>query len=398
VSLKAIKKTIKPIKSTSNLLLRKNKENNLPINHCWNAIYIKGEWYFVDTLFGSGGVLSDKIDVSKIRDEKRYSDDYDILFNPFYFMTLPKYLIMTHRPSEDNWQFVDKTVTPSQFIKQNNLDLAQFYKGFYQYKIELLSHNYPVIELNSKQNLIIKLRLNKFVLESELYDISGKNKISDVKYSFSERKNIFIFEPSFPKNGDYLIRVNCRALVSIELVYWHLFDYIIKIHDPSSFSHFDKYKISKANINKNLLEIKKDILNLPKLHSVSSQAMYQPKIINDYNSFFPSRNKKICYDNEGIFIIEPKVPYLKKGSSVKFKVRIKGASIVSILDGNHLYYLKRTEKETYEGEKNIKTDNVSICCLRGKNLYTEVYKFKPVKEKSVDSKLFLIKLKNKNKK
>jgi hypothetical protein len=46
----------------------------------------------------------------------------------------------------------------------------------------------------------------------------------------------------------------------------------------------------------------------------------------------------------------------------------------------------------------LTTDNVSICCLRGKNLYTEVYKFKPVKEKSVDSKLFLIKLKNKNKK
>ena len=26
------------------------------INHCWNAIYIKREWYFVDTLLASGGV------------------------------------------------------------------------------------------------------------------------------------------------------------------------------------------------------------------------------------------------------------------------------------------------------------------------------------------------------
>ena len=25
------------------------------INHCWNAIYIKREWYFVDALLASGG-------------------------------------------------------------------------------------------------------------------------------------------------------------------------------------------------------------------------------------------------------------------------------------------------------------------------------------------------------
>ena len=82
---------------------------------------------------------------------------------------------------------------------------------------------------------------------------------------------------------------------------------------------------------------------------------------------------------------------------VKFKVKIKGASIVTILDGNHWHNLKKTEKEIYEGEKVIKADNVSICCLRGRNIFTEVYRFKPIKEKSVDSKLFMIKLKNKSK-
>ena len=60
-------------------------------------------------------------------------------------------------------------------------------------------------------------------------------------------------------------------------------------------------------------------------------------------------------------------------------------------------HLKKTEKDIYEGEKNIKTDNVSICCLRGRNIFTEVYRFKSIKEKSVDSKLFMIKLKNKSK-
>ena len=388
---------IKSIKSSSNIFSERKKENEMPINHCWNAIYIKGEWYFVDTLFGSGGILDEKLDLLKNPNDKRFCADIDLFFNPFYFMPLPKYLIMTHRPKEDNWQFVDKICTYNQFISKNYPDISQFYRGAYQYNVELLTHEYPIIEINSKQNLIIKLRLKKAVLQSDLYDVSGKNKIGDVKYTFAEKKNIFIFEPSFPSNGDYILRVNCRSLASTDLVYWPLVDYIVKVHDNNSFSHFDKYKKKILNLDKNIIE-KKDILTLPKLSKFNSQVYYQPKIINDYNNFFPSKiNKKICYDNDGFFLIEPRTTYLKKGNAIKFKVRIKGASVVSVLDGNHWLHLKKTEKDTYEGEKNIKTDNVSICCIRGKNIFTEVFRFKAVKEKSVDSKLFMIKLKNKSK-
>ena len=396
-STKNLSNIIKSIKSTSNLFTERKKDEELPINHCWNAIYIKGEWYFVDTLFGSGGILDEKVELLRNPNEKRISEDSDIFFNPFYFMPLPKYLIMTHRPTEDNWQFVDKTITYNQFVNKNYPDIAQFYRGVYQYSVELLTHDYPIIDITSKQNLVIKLRLKKSVLQSDLYDITGKNKIGDIKYSFIEKKNIFIFEPIFPCNGDYIIKVNCRSLTSTDLVYWPLIDYIIRVHDVKSFSHFDKYKKKNLNINKNFVE-KKDILTLPKLTNKNTQDIYQPKIINDYNNFFPSKiNKKICYDNDGFFLIEPKLTYLKKGSSIKFKVRIKGASVVAVLDGNHWFHLKKTEKETYEGERIIKSDNVSICCLRGRNIFTEVYRFKPIKEKSVDSKLFMFKLKNKSK-
>ena len=396
-STKNLSNMIKSIKSTSNLFTERKKDEELPINHCWNAIYIKGEWYFVDTLFGSGGILDEKVELLRNPNEKRISEDSDIFFNPFYFMPLPKYLIMTHRPTEDNWQFVDKTITYNQFVNKNYPDIAQFYRGVYQYSVELLTHDYPIIDITSKQNLVIKLRLKKSVLQSDLYDITGKNKIGDIKYSFIEKKNIFIFEPIFPCNGDYIIKVNCRSLTSTDLVYWPLIDYIIRVHDVKSFSHFDKYKKKNLNINKNFVE-KKDILTLPKLTNKNTQDIYQPKIINDYNNFFPSKvNKKICYDNDGFFLIEPKLTYLKKGSSIKFKVRIKGASVVAVLDGNHWFHLKKTEKETYEGERIIKSDNVSICCLRGRNIFTEVYRFKPIKEKSVDSKLFMFKLKNKSK-
>ena len=66
---------------------------------------------------------------------------------------------------------------------------------------------------------------------------------------------------------------------------------------------------------------------------------------------------------------------------IKFKVKIKGVLSASLLDGNKFTNLKRTDKDIYEGQKIIETENVSICCLRGKNLFTEVFKFKPRKNK-----------------
>ena len=394
---------IKSLKSTSNLSIGKidKEENNLPINHCWDAIYIRGEWYFVDTLLGSGGTSGESSELfNNNNNDKKFLEDIDILFNPFYFMPLPKYLIMTHRPKEDIWQFVDKIMTPTQFMNKNNPDIAQFYRGVYQYNVELLTHKYPIIDMNIKDELTIKLRLKKAVLQSDLYDINGKTKIGDVKYSYIEKKNIFIFEPSFPCNGDYLIRVKCRSLTSTDLIYWPLVDYIVKIHNKlATFSHFDKYKKIKISEDKNIFD-KKPIMTLPKLNNnANSQIINKPKIINDYSNFFPSKlNKKICYDNDGFFLIEPRIPYLKKGNVIKFKVIVKGANYVTLVDGNHWSTLKKTDKDTFEGEKNIKTDNVSICCLKSKNIFTEVYKFKFVKEKSLDTKFFMAKLmKNKSK-
>ena len=89
----------------------------------------------------------------------------------------------------------------------------------------------------------------------------------------------------------------------------------------------------------------------------------------------------MCYDNEGFYLLEPRSGFIRKGVVTKFRVRIKGASNASILDGHKLINLKRKEDDVYEGQKMLETDNVSICCLRGKNVFTEVFKFRPRKNK-----------------
>ena len=365
------------------------------INHCWDAVFIKGEWYYIDTCLGSGGIQEYKMPF--ISDEES-RNNFDYNFNPYYFMTPPHLLIISHRPSDDLWQFNEKTYSYKQFMRKSFVDISPFYRGIYQHdNIELITHNSPLIKITSQDNLIIKLRLAYYNLGADLYNINGKDKLYEIKYIFDEKTNIFIFEPSFPNNGEFIIRVNSRPLIGNELVYRPLLDYIVKIKDKENYVYFDKYRTKTLSILKN--EKNDDSMLLPKLSNNYNQLIlsaHRPKIVTDYLNVFPSKfNKKICYDDEGFHLIEPKYPYLKKGTTVKFKVRIHGTSNVAILDGNKWFYLKKCEKNVYEGEKEIQTDNVCICCLRGKNVFTELYRFKPVKEKSVDSKMFMLKIKKK---
>ena len=307
-------------------------------------------------------------------------------------MIPPNHLILTHRPIEDLWQLTDKTITLNQFIKSKFDDYSQFYKGAYLNNIELFSHTSPLIKTSLKDNLVIKLRLKKSLLGADLYNSNGSSKISDVKYTYEESKEIYLFEPSFPSVGEFIIRITSRSVTSTDLVYWPLINYYVKVKDSINYSYFDKYKSRlRTNYGSNDLIDKERFL--PKLDKTAPH-FYQPKIISDYRKIFPGKiRKKICYDNEGFNLIEPKTMVLKKGSISKFKIRMKGVSSLAILDGNRLFHLKKTEKNTYEGEKEIKSDNVGICCLRGKHIFTEVYKFKPFKEKSLDTNLFWLKTK-----
>ena len=180
----------------------------------------------------------------------------------------------------------------------------------------------------------------------------------------------------------------------MDLLYWPLLDYIIKVDNffqLNEKSNFISNKISKLRLNKNIKEI------LPKLiKNQSSKKIFTPKIISDYSIIFPPKSvKKICYDTEDFRLIEPKNGVLKKGENTKFKIFIKGTESLSILDGNHMTFLKRREDGSFNGQRIIETNNVSLCCLRGKYVFTELYKFKVLNEGRVlSAKTILTKKKN----
>jgi hypothetical protein len=305
-------------------------------------------------------------------------------------MAPPQCLIYTHLPGKVFWQLIDKFVNLKQFQLKKNIDYSQFYLGLYKYNLEFLTHPDPYIVQNIKDKLVISLRIESYIIEANMFELSSNNKLGEVKFSMDRKKGIINLEPIFPKVGDYYIRLNIRAISSNDIVYKPLFDYYIKVTNDTSFNYFEKYiRMKQAKSERDKLE---NNLLLPKIKGYGrgnkNSLSNQGRIITDYNKVFPSKNNKIiCYDNEGFALLEPRTVFIRKGIITKFKVLIKGAHSAFILDGNKWMQLKKIEENVFSGQKEIKTDNVSICCIKNKNVFTEVFRFKNRKklffEKSV---------------
>ena len=393
--LKKIKKGYKlnRVQSAKNFTETINELNDT-VNHSWTAFFLRGEWYFCDCLFGSGSVeqeedLATKINLKQLdinnnlynynstmtNGNTTKNNEPSDTFNFFYFMIPPELLISTHRPIDEMWQFIPKTLSFKEFYNSRKINYGEFYKNVHKYKVKLLSHLNPFISITTKEKLEIKIKVPHHLLEANLFYSFRNTKIADVKYIYDETNDIYILKPIFPQKGEYILKINARALDSTDLLYWPLLDYIIKIDSffqVNEDSNFLNQKETKLKTKALVKEI------FPKLHKKSSaKNLFTPKIVTDYSKIFPPKTvKKICYDKEDLRILEPKNCILKKGINSKFRILAKGAVSLSILDGNHMTFLKRHEDGIFFGQREIETNNVSLCCLRGKNIFTELYKFK----------------------
>ena len=393
--LKKIKKgnKLNRVQSAKNFTETINELNDT-VNHSWTAFFLRGEWYFCDCLFGSGSVeqeedLATKINLKQLdinnnlynynstmtNGNTTKNNEPSDTFNFFYFMIPPELLISTHRPIDEMWQFIPKTLSFKEFYNSRKINYGEFYKNVHKYKVKLLSHLNPFISITTKEKLEIKIKVPHHLLEANLFYSFRNTKIADVKYIYDETNDIYILKPIFPQKGEYILKINTRALDSTDLLYWPLLDYIIKIDSFFQVNEDTNFLIQKET----KLKTKKLVKEIfPKLNKNSSaKNLFTPKIVTDYSKIFPPKTvKKICYDKEDLRILEPKNCILKKGINSKFRILAKGAVSLSILDGNHMTFLKRHEDGIFFGQREIETNNVSLCCLRGKNIFTELYKFK----------------------
>jgi len=314
-------------------------------------------------------------------------------FNFFYFMIPPELFISTHRPLDDTWQFIPKTLSFKEFYSKRLINYGEFYKNVYKYNVKLISHKEPFISITTKEKLKIKIKVPNHLIEANLFFSLGNTKISEVKYAYNESNDVYTLEPFFPQKGEYTLKINARSLTSTDLLYWPLLDYIIKIDTFFQTNPYMDYETQRETKIKNKGKIEPI---LPKLNKSSSLKIFTPKIIQDYSKIFPPKNfKKICYDNENFKLIEPRSNLLRIGTVSRFKVVAKGALSVSILDGNKMTFLKKHEDNLFIGEREIETNNVSLCCHKGKNVFTEMHKFRVLVQSRVLSAKPLLKRKKK---
>ena len=331
------------------------------INHHWNAIYIHNKWYFCDLTFGSGGI--------KPRGE--FKKNY---FNPFYFLTLPDILIETHYPSDEIWQLSTKIIPMNQFSSKKEILFGEFYKQVYEHNIQLVSHEFPIIHHNyCNKPLVIQIGVKEMAIQSNLYLHNFRNKISDIKFNFNDKKNIFSLEPIFPENGDYWVEILYREFASNETQYLPLINYKILV-DNSLEKYFENLKKQK------ILQVKKEemIKELKKKRPKRMGMTFMPGSIIDRKDLKKMKTQKICLDNEGAYLISPSNNNIKMGHENDFKIKVPNSVGVCVLDGKNWNYLKRkkNDKNMWFGKVNIDNPNVTILSMKENSLFTEVFQLK----------------------
>lgn len=155
-------------------------------NHAWNAAKLDGKWYLMDATWGSGSI-----------DSK--TNTFNRKFKEFYFAAVPSELIITHFPDNPKYQFVEKTVTKTEFSNK-----PRFYSGLHEFGII----PDPKLNLTMTSNGVSEYRFKRSQLNTQVM-ISAKpvkngQSIDGIAHIRNQDATLRI---QFPKTGKYEITV-----------------------------------------------------------------------------------------------------------------------------------------------------------------------------------------------
>lgn len=154
------------------------------INHGWNAVKIDGDWYLIDTTWGSGTV-NDNI--------------FKAQFNPYYFATKPEEFIYSHFPENIQWQLLKKPFSREEFD-----NFAEISPTLFEYNIKLISHKNLKINTNKRVNIILKAPKNVIAIAQ----LKSDEKTLPENYTLVQKQgeNIIV-NAGFPEKGNYQLDI-----------------------------------------------------------------------------------------------------------------------------------------------------------------------------------------------
>ena len=141
-----------------------------------------------------------------------------------------------------------------------------------------------------------------------------------------------------------------------------------------------KHEEPKKKISRKKIVIPNFRTLSPPYYSFNKNKEVKEMKLNKCASDFGEKIKNKCYDNNETYIFEPRIKILRIGQDARFKVRVRNAKNVVVLDGKRWNYLRKKDDDIFEGVIPIKSENVVICAMRNNNIYTEVFEFLAIKK------------------
>ena len=291
---------------------------------------------------------------------------------PFFFLTPPLFFLENHYPYEEKYQFNTKTIKVKEFTKRNKVFTQNFYNAIFKYKVTLENRTTPEFDCQDSET-IIKFIIDNMDIEVELYLNGKKLPESNAKITANKERNHYAVVLLFPSNGVYKLFIIGKPNNTLFEQKKKLFHYKIYV------------KLKKVVIPdkpKNQVSFKKIVI--PNYRTLSPPNYKKKNIqlvkpISKCASDLLEKTKYKCYDNNDAYVFEPRSKILYIGQNSKFKVRVRNAKFVVVLDGRKWNFLKKKEEDIFEGIIKIKSENIVVCALRNNSIYTEVFEFLAIK-------------------
>jgi transglutaminase/protease-like cytokinesis protein 3 len=155
------------------------------VNHAWNGVKINDQWYLLDATWGAGSVNKGQ---------------FQFKFNPHYFATEPKQLVVSHFPRESQWQLLSTPYTRLQFDQ-----LPALTPHFFRDQFALESHQTKQIRTGGDLDLTLRAGPNIQVV-AKLQTQSGQDVEENYTLSQNQGDQVTI-KAAFPQPGDYKLLI-----------------------------------------------------------------------------------------------------------------------------------------------------------------------------------------------
>ena len=345
------------LEMVNGLIKRKNyKRGDSLYKHCWCVIICGIEKnYLIDQLLCMGTLKENNEFIKELK--------------PFYFLTPPLFFIENHLPDESKYQFMSRSLKVKEFSRKEILYFTdEFYNDIFKFNIHLENRTAPEFECVDSETKI-KFTVSETGLDSELFlndKLLPKESVDIDNREVLSNYTITLF---FPSDGEY--KLNLIIKKNDEKI--KILSYRISVKIKNIIKHEEpKQKTAKKKIV------------MPNFKAVSPLyfAKFKEKEtkLNKCASDFGEKIKNKCYDNNDAYVFEPRNKILRIGHDSKFKVKVRNAKYVVVLDGKRWNYLKRKDDDVFEGIIPIKSENIVVCAMRNNNIYTEVFEFLAIKQ------------------